>query len=233
MKKVILIILMLQSFLIAENWFTGNAFGLWRAGVAIRDRNYNGVETIIGPGVFIFGGFGPVFIEANRAAYSVYRDGTYFVSLAGQLRTHQFRKEDAGYEDRKSTIELGAQVGRRLLAGFVTRLAFMHDITGNHKSWELDWQLFRRFEIGKLRLLSAVGLQYQNEKLVNYYYGSDLYKPKAALVGELEAILSYRLGDYGLFGGTRIYIFDKQVTKSPFASGSNINQFFFGAGYYF
>jgi len=113
------------------------AYGLWGAGVASRKLNYKEAETGFIP--FIFGGYGPVFIEANRAGVTFYHDGTFFASVVGQLRTHQFRDADnnpafASLGDRKQAIELGAQLGARLPAGFFTRLALLQDVSGAHES---------------------------------------------------------------------------------------------------
>ncbi len=44
--------------------------------------------------LFIFAGYGPVFIEANRSGFSFYSDGTFFATVVGQLRKHQFRNAD-------------------------------------------------------------------------------------------------------------------------------------------
>jgi outer membrane scaffolding protein for murein synthesis (MipA/OmpV family) len=220
------------SFSFADSWLDP-AYGLWGVGAVSRDRKYVGIGPELSPGVFIFGGFGPVFIEANRFGYSFYMDGTYFASVAAQIRSHQFITKDDGFNERKRAFEAGIQFGRRLPAGLVTRVAFLHDVIGSHKSWEVDWQLFRRNRIGSLRLLTALGIQYQAKNLVDYYYGTDAYKPNADLVGEIELIATFPVGNWGIFAGTRLYFYNEEVTNSPIAEGSSINLFFTGIGYYF
>ena len=84
-----------------------------------------------------------------------------------------------------------------------------------------------------MRLLITVGVQYQSKKLVDYYHGVSNYSPEAALIGELEIIATYPIGNFGIIAGTRIYIFDAQVANSPIASGNRTDQFFRGVGYYF
>jgi outer membrane protein len=232
MVKTILILISLIGFSHAQSLFD-QAYGLWGVGAVSRDRNYKGVDVDITPSVFIFGGFGPIFIEANRFGYGFYKDGTYFASLVAQIRSHQFRDKDEGFGERKRSFEAGMQLGRRLPVGLVTRIAFLHDVSGAHKSWELDWQIYRRNRLGSLRLLTAVGVQYQNKDLVDYYYGTVGYSPKGALVGELEIIATYPVGDFGVFAGTRIYIFDKEASDSPIANGDTIVMLFGGIGYFF
>jgi outer membrane scaffolding protein for murein synthesis (MipA/OmpV family) len=232
MQKIIVLFLILFGFSHAESWFD-QAYGLWGVGAVSRDRNYKGVDVDITPGVFIFGGFGPIFIEANRFGYSFYKDGTYFASIAAQIRSHQFRKKEEGLGERKIAFEAGLQIGRRLPAGIATRIAFLHDISGTHKSWELDWQIYRRNRLGSLRLLTAIGVQYQNKELVDYYYGTSGYVPDESFVGELEIIATYPVGNFAIFAGTRIYVFDNEVKKSPLTNKSDVTQFFTGVGYSF
>ncbi len=233
MKKITLLFFSLVGFSVADSWLDP-AYGLWGVGAISRDRNYKGVGVDFAPGVFIFGGFGPVFIEANRFGYSFYQDGTYFASIAAQIRSHQYRtREDNLFGERKRAIEAGVQLGRRLPAGLITRLAFLHDISGAHKSWEFDWQIYRRNVFDTFRLLTALGLQYQNKKLVDYYYGTEVYSPKEALIGELEIIVTIPVGNFSIFAGTRIYIFNNEVAKSPVSDSYRIDQFFSGVGYNF
>lgn len=229
-KLLFLIFLCTSGF--AQKWLEP-AYGLWGIGAVARDRNYVQTDVVLGPGVFIFGGYGPVFIEANRAGFSFYKDGTNFGSAVLQIRSHQFRKDDKNLSDRKSAIEAGVQFGRRLPAGFVTRLAFLHDVSGAHKSYEFDLQLYRHNLIGPVRILTAFGIQYQNNKLVDYYYGTSSYSPGDAFVGEIEIILTYPFEHWGVFAGARIYGFDSQVSKSPIADDYLIKQYFTGFGYRF
>ncbi|MCF6345867.1 MAG: MipA/OmpV family protein [Thiomicrorhabdus sp.] len=220
---------------VSANELIEPAYGLWGVGIIDRDLNYVNSEknTTIAP--FILGGYGSIFIEANRAGFTFYRDGTFFASAVGQLRTHQFRdsSKTGQFEERKQAIELGLQIGARLPKGFFTRLAVLHDVSGTHESYEFDLQLYRRDSFGPLMLLSAIGVQYQNKGLVNYYYGTPSYRANDALGAELELIATYPVGNWGIFAGTRSYIFDNQVSDSPVANGSAIIQFFSGVGYYF
>ncbi|PCI07661.1 MAG: hypothetical protein COB77_04145 [Gammaproteobacteria bacterium] len=232
------LLILLFACLAEANNLTYPAYGLWGIGVVNRNLNYRETESETSIAPFIFGGYGPVSIEANRAAIAFYRDGTFFASVVGQLRTHQFRNADdnpafASLGDRDQAIELGAQVGVRLPAGFFTRLALLQDVSGAHESHEWDLQVYRRDRIGPIRLLTSVGIQYQNKKLVNYYYGTPSYQPGNTFAAELELIATYPIGNWGIFAGTRSYIFDSEVSNSPLADGNKIIQIFSGVGYYF
>jgi len=225
-------LLILCNLSLSDSWLD-DFYGVGGIGMAARDRNYVNADVVYAPGVYIFGGYGPLFIEANRAGISFYRDGTWFTSAVVNIRSHQFRKDDKGLSDRKAAFEAGLHLGRRLPAGLVTRLAFLHDISSAHKSYELDWQLYRHSHFGSLRLLTALGVQYQAAKLVEYYYGTDDYKTASAIGAELEIIITYPVGQWAVFGGTRIYTFNREVSGSPIADGYLINQYFAGLGYQF
>ncbi|MBL4712915.1 MAG: MipA/OmpV family protein [Gammaproteobacteria bacterium] len=232
-----LLILLLPS-LTSANDLTDPAYGLWGIGVVNRNLNYKETESETSIAPFIFGGYGAVSIEANRAAINVYKNGTFFASVVGQLRTHQFRDANdnpafASLGDRDQAIELGAQIGARLPAGFFTRLALLQDVSGAHESHEWDLQLYRRDTLGKIRLLTSVGIQYQDKRLVNYYYGTPTYQPGNAFAAELELIATYPVGNWGIFAGTRSYIFDSEVNNSPLVDNNKIIQLFAGVGYYF
>lgn len=233
----ILLSLLTPAATIADS-ITDPAYGLWGVGVVNRNLNYIDTASDTGIAPFIFGGYGPVFIEANRAGYSFYRDGTFFAAVVGQLRTHQFRNADdnpayASLGDRDRAIELGAHVGVRLPKDNFVRLALLQDVSGAHKSHEWDLQFYRRDSFGPVRLLSAIGILYQDKDLVDYYYGTPNYKPGNAFAGELELIATYPVGDWGIFAGTRSYIFDNEVSDSPLAEDNHIIQLFAGIGYYF
>lgn len=232
-----LLLILLSSIADADS-IADPAYGLWGIGVVDRNLNYIDTKSDTGIAPFIFGGYGPVFIEANRAGVSFYRDGTFFASVVGQLRTHQYRDAEdnpayASLGDRDRAIELGAQVGARLPAGFFTRLALLQDVSGAHESHEWDLQFYRRDSFGPVRLLSAIGIQYQDKNLVDYYYGTPTYKPGNAFGAELELIATYPVGNWGIFAGTRSYIFDSEVSNSPLAEDNKIIQLFAGVGYYF
>ncbi len=213
--------------------FMEPAYGLWGFGATVKERNYPGTETIYSPSPLIFGGYGPIWIEANRLGYTFFRSGGWFASVAAQIRSHQFRKDDAPLEDRPQAIEAGVQAGYRLPGNLTARLALLQDVSGRHKSWEADLQLYTHFFPGPFSLLTAAGVQYQSARLADYYYGVSGYTPGEALVGELESILTLPVGDFGVFVGARLWFFDKAVGDSPIADGNRVSNIFMGVGYYF
>ena len=242
-------LLSLQAFAQEDTWYhtlTEPAYGLWGAGVLARSQNYDSVDDSVSVAPFIFGGYADFFIEGNRFGYSFYRDGQWFASVIGQLRSQNSRQKDTqlGIKERKQALEAGLQVGRRLPYGLVTRLAWLHDISNTHASHEYDLQLYRRDHIGRALLVTTLAVQYQPKKLVSYYYGEQGVENSFAgefnqeiqgqWVQELELLLTYPVSeDFSAFLGTRNYRYQSDIENSPIADGRNILQGFAGVAYRF
>ena len=154
------------------------AYGLWSLGVLSRSSLFEDVDTQVAPTALIFGGYGPVFIEGNRFGHNFYRDGTWFASAIGNVRNYtalsQEQIDDSDYlseydlDERKASLEAGIQIGRRFEGGWIGRLALLQDVSNRHNAQEADLTVFRRdsfkpFDsLGPVRLLTTLGLQYQN-----------------------------------------------------------------------
>lgn len=226
--KTLILLLLSTTYLFSLDLIKP-AYGLWGVGVGVLDNNYKDedLQTSVAP--YIFGGYGDLNFEANRATYTLWGNGTVYTSLVGQLRTHQKSKK----YDKKVAFELGGDVGVILPYGFVTRLALLGDVSSVHQGYEFDYQLFRHDNIGPITLLSSVGMQYQSENLSHYYYGVGSYNPNSTYSGELELIATLPMGDVGLFAGVRSYWFSSEVTDSPIVNASNSTLYFLGVGYEF
>jgi len=237
---------------------TEPAFGLWSVGVVAKQSPYHDVDTQVSPALLIFGGYGDVFAEGNRFGYSVYRDGTNFISVVGNIRSNLTLTEEQiddssvlstyNLEERKTALEAGVQIGRRLPMGWIGRVAFLQDISGAHKAQEIDATVFRRDEIGPIRLLTTFGIQAQSKQLNDYYFGIDnkelalpaqeAYQADAGFSGEIELIATYDfklLGkhDLGVYAAVRNYYFSETVKDSPLVDKPQSETFFAGVGYYF
>ena len=228
MKKLLVGLLCLTSLLQATDLIEP-AFGLWGLGASVKDSNYRSVSKEVGLAPYIFGGYGIVNIEANRANINLYaKDGLFFAVVA-QLRTHQSHKD----LDKENAIELGGHIGYVLGAGFISRLVFLQDVSNEHKGNELELQVYRHDSLGKVRILSALSLQRESRGLLDYYYGTSSYHPQEGFAGELEMIFTYPIKNFGLFAGFRHYRYDQEVKNSPLTDSNKITQGFFGAGYQF
>jgi len=121
----------------------------------------------------------------------------------------------------------------RLPNRFYTTLALLTDASNTHLGQEIDWQLYRHDQFDDISLLSAFAIQFQNQNLASYYFATTSYQPSQAKVVELEFIASYPIGDWGIFVGSRNYLYSTEITHSPITDSAFISQLFIGAGYKF
>lgn len=209
------------------------AFGLWGLGAGAKNSNYKGEDTKVRLNPYIFGGYGIVNIEANRANINLYSsDNGFSFAAVAQLRTHQSSNEDI-LDDKDDAVEAGIQLSYPLGAGFTSRLTFLQDISNKHKSNELEFQVFRHDNIGEFSILSSFSLQRESRGLLEYYYGTSNYSPDSGLAGEFELIVTYPIDNWALFAGVRHYVYDNEVDDSPLTDSNAITQSFFGLGYNF
>lgn len=196
---------------------TEPAYGLWSLAGSAKVSQFKGVDTQYRPSLLIFGGYGPVFVEANRFGYNFFRDGTYFSSVIGNLRSHssltkeQIKQSDDlniyNLDERKTSLEAGIQIGRRFDGGWIGRVAVLQDISATHKGQEIEITTYRRdsfkpfSNLNNIRLLTTFGLQAQSQELNDYYYGIDndelasigqkAYQANSGWSAELEMIATY------------------------------------------
>jgi outer membrane scaffolding protein for murein synthesis (MipA/OmpV family) len=196
---------------------TEPAYGLWSVAAVNKRSQFKAVDNQSSPSLLIFGGYGPVFIEANRFGYNFYRDGTYFSSIIGNVRGHSsLSQENIDSSDalqrynldvRKTALEAGIQFGRRFDGGWVGRLALLQDISSTHKAQEAELSFYRRdnfkplANVNSIRLLTTFAVQAQSQELNDYYYGvksnelgvsgAQAYQADAGWSAEIELIATY------------------------------------------
>jgi outer membrane scaffolding protein for murein synthesis (MipA/OmpV family) len=196
---------------------TAPAYGLWSVAAVSKKSQFKSVDNQFSPSLLIFGGYGPVFIEANRFGYNFYRDGTYFSSIIGNIRGHSSLSQENidssdelqryTLDERKTALEAGIQFGRRFDNGWVGRLALLQDISSTHKAQEAELSFYRRdhfkplANLDSIRLLTTFAVQAQSQELNDYYYGvesselgisgAQAYQADAGWSAEIELIATY------------------------------------------
>lgn len=234
------------------------AFGLWSLAAVSKNSPFKQVDSQVKPALLVFGGYGDVFAEGNRFGYSLYRDGTNFISLVANIRSNlsldQEQIDDSQFlsqyklDTRKNAFEAGLQIGRRLPMDWIGRIAILQDISGAHKAQEVDATVFRRDQLGPIRLLTTLGVQYQSKQLNDYYFGVDqdelaltsqtTYQADDGVSYELELIATYdfkiaQQHDLAVYLGLRNYYFSQTVKDSPLVKKASSESLFAGIGYYF
>ena len=196
---------------------TEPAYGLWSVAAMTKNSQFKAVDNQFSPSLLIFGGFGPIFIEANRFGYNFYRNGTYFSSIIGNFRGQSSLSEEDinssdalqnyNLDERKKALEAGIQLGQRFDNGWVGRFAVLQDVSSTHKAQEAELSFYRRdhfkplSSINAIRLLTTFSLQGQSQQLNDYYYGvnhnelanlgEEIYQADAGWSTELELIATY------------------------------------------
>lgn len=234
MKALLPIILLLGS---SHTWAIPEFNGLVAGAVTYENLPYEGVDERYNPGVLILGRWGDLFIEGNRVGYPLKRLGWGTLSALGQIRTHQYLDADDSPltdKDRNKALELGAQLSVPLGQGFVSQFAVLQDISGQHKAQEVEASIYKRVNLGPVRLVTTLALQYQSQDLLDYYVGTDSYQAKADLTGELELLATWPFADnWAVTAVGRFYQHGNEFSDSPLTNGDYTQRIALGIGHYF
>lgn len=225
---VLSLFIALSTMSSAQEWLD-NFKGTWGVGGSVLQSNYVNAETETTLAPYIFGSVGDLQIEANRVLYPLYTTESYRILATGNYRSQQYSEE----LNLDKSIELGLTLEVPLTYGFTSRFATLADVSDTHNGYELEAQLYRHDNLGKLSILTALAVQYQDDDLANYYYATDFYTPDAGFVYEAEVIATYPVGHFSIFGGLRSYWYSANVSDSPLSDSSNTLLGFFGVGYKF
>jgi outer membrane scaffolding protein for murein synthesis (MipA/OmpV family) len=235
------------------------AYGLWSLAIGQRHSLYQDVDVQQAPSLLVFGGYGDVFIEANRFGYGVYRDGEYFASLVGNVRSHtQLTQQDIddserlsqyNLQQRKRALEAGFQLGKRFHNGWIGRFAVLKDVSAAHRASEAELIFYRRDTLAGWRLLTTLGAQYQTQSFNRYYFGireseitdafsQQAYRPTDGYSVEAEWIATYDMttsnnNRWGAYLGWRGFYFNQAASDSPIVDTPLSQLWFVGIGRYF
>ncbi|GAA6135573.1 hypothetical protein NBRC116188_23630 [Oceaniserpentilla sp. 4NH20-0058] len=239
MKHIPLIALLLtvSPLLFAHDWQLPEFNGLIAPAIGSDDLPYQQVNTKTQPSLLIFGRLGDAFIEGNRIGYPIKRFGFGNLSAIGQLRTHQYLEAsdtNLTNQDRERAIEVGPQFSVPLGQGYVSQFSLFQDISGKHDAQEFEAAIYKRFVFEDLRLVTTLAAQYQSEKLMDYYVGTDNYAPRSEWTQEIELLAVYDLNEnWSIVAMWRYYKHGKEFESSPLTSGDTTQRFAFGIGHHF
>jgi outer membrane scaffolding protein for murein synthesis (MipA/OmpV family) len=214
------------------------AFSGLLAGAITQDNlPYKNVSTKTNPSLLVLGRWGDLFIEGNRVGYPLMRFDGGTLSAMGQVRMHQYldASDSALIEtDRERALELGAQLSVPLGGRFFGQFSVLQDISGGHKGQEYEASIYKRVDVGSVRLVTTVALQYQSKALVDYYVGTDDYRPESDWVGELELLATWPFAnDWALVAVGRFYQHGDELNNSPLTNSAQTHRVAVGVGHYF
>jgi len=139
-----------------------------------------------------------------------------------------------GMRTRSDTLDGGISLDWN---GF--SLSYKHDLFSKYKGDEVALSYSKGFDLGKLQLMTGVGVTWQSEKLNHYYFGVDTseaqnfvvqgslfnrthYQVKAALIPKVNALAIYSLStSWALIGGAEVEFLPEEITDSPIIGEKN------------
>lgn len=236
-----------------------NATLLLGPGVVVLLKPYAGMHPTVYPyavSLFIYDRF---YISIDTVGYRLLANRgpsagpgrtNWHFDLIGRWRSDGYDEDDSdeleGMHNRNKTFDVGGEFGVSGDWGSVTA-AFLTDVLGVDDGQEIRVvyaKPFKKpFNVNSLKITPSVGLAWQSNNLVDYYYGvrSDearagrpAYSPDTAVNWLWGVDANYRLNDkWTLLGGFTYYWLDSEIRNSPIVSRDYSISIIAGAMYKF
>jgi len=204
-------------------------------GVAWATSPYKGVDDIILPFPDISYQNGNFFIDFGDIGYTVYSRETCAITLLGSWSPAPYESDDSsflnGMEDRKFSIEAGAAITMETMLGNLGITA-LSDVSGHHKGQTVTAQYSIPFGGDTWAVEAVIGLNWQSEKIVDYYYGvrrsevrtdrayyegKSTFSPSVGLNGAVEIY-----DNVTLEGGVNVEFLGSGITDSPLIDDDSV-----------
>lgn len=167
-------------------------------------------------------------VDLASISYSLLDADSFEVAVLGQFRFEGYERGDsaelAGMGSRDPSVDAGLAFSRSADWGTL-RLELLHDITGTHDGFEARASYERPYVFGRWLLAPAVGMSWQDDSLVNYYYGVRASEARAGRPSYASGdstnvfaglLVGYSLSDnFELSAGIRHVRFGNSITDSP------------------
>ena len=221
-----------------------NEFGI---GLAVISQNAGyevGIENNVVPALLI--NYGNFSLLGPEAKYNLHRSDKLTFDFTGSLRLGGYSADDdkffIGMEDRDLTIDLGFALEYEL-GPVDVGFSMAADVLGKHEGHQAALTFGHNFNFDSAQLTPFIGVEYQSDELVDYYYGvrkeeatstRDFYQADAAT----QALAGLR----GMWwsGPHHRVIFrleynplDSSIKDSPLVDNSNSYEFIMGYAYVF
>ncbi|NMR25814.1 MULTISPECIES: MipA/OmpV family protein [Pseudoalteromonas] len=216
-------------------------------GLAVISQNAGydiGAESNVVPALLI--NYGDFSLLGPEVKYNLHRGDEFTFDLTGSIRLDGYSADDdkffTGMKDRDSTIDLGFALEYEL-GPVDVGFSMAADVLGKHEGYQAGLTFGHNFKFESTMLTPFIGLEYQSEELVDYYYGvrqeevtttRDFYQADAATqaVAGLRGMwwsgphhrVIFRL-EYSVLGSS--------IEDSPLVDGSNSYEFIMGYAYVF
>jgi outer membrane protein len=214
--------------------------------VVVSEKPYKGIDPKTHAFPFVLYQGKNFYLRGPNIGYKIYAKNRLSVDALASWRFDGYDSDDSsaldGMDDREMTLEFGSAAQYR--DGFgVTRLSFLNDILGRHNGQAVSLSYAKNFRKETVTFTPSVGLNWQSQRFVNYYYGvrseesrlsRPAYDPSDALNPFLSLRLTYKFKkQWNLFGSFRYQWLDDQISESPIVEQSYKTSWMFGLMYSF
>ncbi|XOV77663.1 MAG: MipA/OmpV family protein [Aestuariibacter sp.] len=156
------------------------------------------------------------------------------LSVDGQVRFNGYEASESaalnGMEDRDFAFDAGISGEFFGEWGGVTARA-LKDVTGTHDGYELSLAYQYPFPMGNLIVIPSIGVAWQSEELVTYYYGVKPqeataeraeYSADSTLIPYAEIMVGYQLNrNWQLLSGASYTALGSEIKNSPIIEESH------------
>jgi outer membrane protein len=220
----------------------------WSAGVMgiVRDTPYREADSdnIVVPFVGYEGE--RVYFRGLNLGWKLDPAADIRVELIARARLDGFEAKDspvfAGMDERERSLELGASASRALGPGRIEFAAFT-DALDRSGGQELDLMWRGDFGQGPFRVQPEIGLRWQSEDLVDYYFGvraneatalRPAYRGDSALLPRVAVnALAPLGGQWSVFARLSFDDLPSEITDSPLVARGSERRAFIGLVYGF
>ena len=232
MKKylVLLLALILSGNILAQENLQKarkNQFALGFGGL-IQRKPYKGYDTKGYPLPYIYYESDSFFFRQLTAGYHIYSKRNISLDFILKGRLDGYDDDDShifeGMDDRDHTIDAGIKLSVYDGWGMAT-LYVVGDTLSKHEGYEAELTYAKRFTDGKLTLIPSLGLAYESQNLVDYYYGVRddeirAGRPAYEAGNEVSFLASlglrYQLDEkWDIYSFTSYRWLGSEITKSP------------------
>ncbi len=173
-------------------------------------------------------------LDVSSVSFTVLNTDIFSVSTIGELRFDGYEPGDSealeGMAKRDHAFDAGFSLNAPTRAGQL-KLSVLNDISNTHKGLEARVEFQKPFVVNRWIFAPAMGLSWQDAKLVEYYYGvrpEESTAERAAYTGEnainpfAEISVAYILSEkVELFAGLKYTEFDSAISNSPIVERNN------------
>jgi outer membrane protein len=114
-------------------------------------------------------------VMGPQATYSFYKNSHFNFSMGLKVNFEGYNESDSdffnGMSDRKLTLEGGLEVQYNFMPKWNLKLDAYHDLLGINNGFRSNLSVSRSFGPYKWKLTPSLGLRYESQNYVDYYYG--------------------------------------------------------------